>query len=229
LQVITKAEKEGLPKSMINEVYSLIHKYSLQKQRKTSKGKKVFGIQGGKGSFNEQALDDYVKRNKINNYKVSYLYTTEKVLGALHRGEIDFGQFAIENSVGGLVDESLQAMAKYKFKIIEEFGITISHFLMKRKDVDISKVDTIMSHPQVLKQCKSTLAKKYSHLKQTSGDGDLIDHAVVAKKMCEKKLPKNIAVMGPRILSDIYDFDIIEGDLQDNGRNLTKFLIVSNE
>ncbi|MBD3329796.1 prephenate dehydrogenase/arogenate dehydrogenase family protein, partial [Candidatus Dojkabacteria bacterium] len=69
----------------------------------------VYGIQGGIGSFNEQALKFYTKtyKDSLTSYKTKYLYTTDNVLKALHRGEIDCGQFAVQNSVGGMVEESI--------------------------------------------------------------------------------------------------------------------------
>lgn len=186
----------------------------------------IFGIQGGKGSFNEEAIMHYIEAQGIKNSEVKYLYTSEKVLAALDSEEIDYGLFALHNSVGGIVEESVRAMGKYKFEVYCDVVIPIQHYLMKRKDADISEIDTIMTHPQVLAQCKDTLAKKYSNLKKTSGEGDLIDHSLVAKHMSEKKLSKNIAVMGSKILAQLYDLDIIEGDLQDNKHNLTSFLMV---
>ena len=186
----------------------------------------IFGIQGGKGSFNEQALSDYVVRHRVQDYEVKYLYTTENVLQELLAGKIDYGQFAVHNSTGGIVEESIKAMANYKFKIVEEFGIVIEHYLMKPKDVDISEIDTIMTHPQVLKQCRENLRKKYSHLKLTSGKNEMIDQARLAKEIATGSLQRNIAVMGPKILSDIYKLEIIDGPLQDQKHNLTSFLMV---
>ena len=69
-------------------------------------------------------------------------------------------------------------MAHYKFSIIEEFAIVISHALMIRKDATLKDITTIMSHPQVFAQCKKTLMQKYPNLTQTSGEGELIDHAL---------------------------------------------------
>ncbi|MDE2026650.1 MAG: prephenate dehydrogenase/arogenate dehydrogenase family protein, partial [Patescibacteria group bacterium] len=74
----------------------------------------TYGIQGGVGSFNEEALQTYISKHKIAHHKTEYLYTSEKVLKNLHEGIIDFGIFAISNSTGGLVEESIQAMAKYR-------------------------------------------------------------------------------------------------------------------
>ncbi len=187
----------------------------------------TFGIQGGKGSFNEEAIQYYLKKEGIKKYAIRYLYTSENVLRALHKGDIDRGLFAIHNSVGGIVGESIQAMANYKFKIVEEFAIKISHALMIRKDAKLSDITTIMTHPQVLAQCKSTLAKKYPDLKQTSGEKELIDHAVVAKHLSEGKLPNYIATMGSKVLADIYNLQVIEDNLQDAKENYTSFLQVS--
>lgn len=209
----------------LGDIYDKLYNRLLPKQ--TNPRFITFGIQGGKGSFNEEAIQYYLKKESIEKYKIKYLHTSEKVLLALHKGDIDRGQFAIHNSVGGIVDESIKALANYKFKIIEEFAIKISHALMIRKDAKLSEITTIMTHPQVLAQCKDTLLKKYSGLKQTSGDKELIDHAVVAKYLSENKLPKNIATMGSKVLAEIYGLQVVEDNLQDAKENYTSFLQVS--
>lgn len=187
----------------------------------------VFGIQGGQGSFNEEAVNHYISKSGIKKYKIKYLYTSTSVLKALHAGEIDRGQFAIHNSAGGIVDESIYAMSDYKFRIVSKFAIKISHALMVPKGVNMSEITTIMTHPQVLAQCKNNLSKKYPHLLQTSGQGKHIDHALVAKDMGSGKLPRSIAVMGSKILASVYDLEIVEENLQDLKENYTTFLQVS--
>lgn len=195
---------------------------------KIIKGKNIFGIQGGKGSFNEQAINHYIEKEKIQGSKIVYLYTTENVLSKLHEGEIDFGQFAIENSIGGLVEESIQAMSKYKFRIVREFAIPIQHFMMIHKNANLDDIDTVMSHPQVFKQCASTLKEKFKDKYNfKSGDGELIDHAKVAEALSKQELDsQKIAVLGPRVLADIYDLTIVAEDLQDDKTNNTRFLVV---
>ncbi|HEY4513823.1 MAG TPA: prephenate dehydrogenase/arogenate dehydrogenase family protein [Candidatus Paceibacterota bacterium] len=187
----------------------------------------TYGIQGGVGSFNEEAIQYYIKREKIGEHKILYLHTAENVMRALHEGEIDRGQVAIHNSVGGIVEESIHAMANYKFKILEQFQIKISHALMIHPDAKLSEISTIMSHPQVFAQCKDTLAKKYPQLKQTSGEGERIDHAVVAKELGEGKLPKTTATMGSSVLAKLYGLKIVEDNLQDARENYTSFLQIA--
>lgn len=187
----------------------------------------IYGIQGGKGSFNEEAIMFYTKKKEIKNFKIRYLYTSEKVLKNLHEGNIDFGLFAIQNAAGGVVEESTRAMTKYKFKIVEEFQILIRHFLMKRKEVDINKINHIMAHPQNFAQCKNNLEKKYPNLEQISGRGNFLDTARCAEALAKGKLDKNTAILGPKILAEIYDLEIIDKDLQDNKNNLTTFFLVT--
>jgi len=209
----------------LGRTYDLLYNQLLPKR--ISRKKIIFGIQGGKGSFNEEAILSYVKKHGIKKYQVKYLYTSEKVLMNLHEGNIDFGLFAIQNAVGGVVGESTHAMAKYKFKIVEEFQILIRHFLMKRKDVAVGEIKTIMAHSQNFRQCKNSLEKKFPGLKQISGQGDLLDTARCAEALSKGKIDKNIAILGPKILAEIYDLEIIDENLQDSTNNLTTFFLVS--
>jgi arogenate dehydrogenase (NADP+) len=185
----------------------------------------VVGIQGGRGSFNEEAARHYLSAAGVPSELV-YLHTTERVLRAMHEGTVDRGLFAIHNSVGGMVGESVRAMARYRFDIIEEFEIKIAHALMMSSTGVAADVDTVMTHPQVLAQCRSTLSKKYPNLRQTSGEGDLIDHAKVAELIGSGELPANIATMGSSVLADIHGLRVIEDNLQDLDENFTSFLWV---
>jgi prephenate dehydrogenase len=193
---------------------------------RVNRDKLIVGIQGGRGSFNEEAATYYLSRTPNVPYELHYLHTTHNVLEALYEGRVDRGQFAIHNSVGGVVTESILAMADYRFNIVEEYGIKISHALMIAPGADFNKCDTIMTHDQVLRQCKRNLEMKYQRLKQTSGEGDLIDHAKVAELLGKGELPANIAVMGSKVLAAIHGLDIVEEGLQDASDNFTSFLWV---
>lgn len=193
--------------------------------------KTIIGIQGGKGSFNEEAFYFYIKENKldISYYELRFLYTSENVLSALDKKEIDIAQFAVHNSIGGVVIESMIAMGKYNFKFIDSFRIKISHCLMVKKGTVLSQIEKIMTHPQVLKQCSIKLSSpRYSNILKTSGEGELIDHANIALKISSEDLPSSIATMGSRVLSQIYDLEILEENMQNSDENYTTFVWVEN-
>jgi chorismate mutase / prephenate dehydratase len=120
-------------------------------------------------------------------------------------------------------------MSQTSFKIVAKICIPIQHFLMKRPDVSKEAIQIIMAHPQVFKQCKKNLKRKYPHLVLKSGHGDLIDTATAAKAVSEGKLSKNIAILGPKTISGLYRFDIIDENLQDKKYNTTTFLLVKHD
>jgi prephenate dehydrogenase len=190
------------------------------------KDRLVIGIQGGAGSFNEEAATHYMSRYPEQPYELIYLHTTENVLKALHEGRVDRGQFAMHNSIGGIVTESVEAMSSYNFEIVEEFAIKIAHALMIAPDAELSEIEKIMSHPQVYRQCAGNLKKKYPNLPQESGEGELVDHAKVAQLLGLGKLPKSVATMGSKVLARLNGLKIVEDNLQDLSENFTSFLFV---
>ncbi len=220
--------KNPYTKQMRINLSRSLEKISLQLLPKRINSKKIiFGIQGGEGSFNHQAILSHISDEKIKDYQIKFLFTSERVLSKLSMGDIDFGLFAIENSVGGLVEESIFAMAKHKFKIVKQISIPIQHFLMRRKDVVNNDLEKALTHSQVIRQCAQTLKRDYEWIKIETGEGDLVDHALVAKKIAQGKLNKNIAVIGSEVLAQLHDLEIIGRDLQDDQKNLTTFMLVS--
>ena len=52
-------------------------------------------------------------------------------------------------------------------------------------------------------------------MKQITGKGDLLDTAKSAEYLSKNIIDKNTAILGPKILADIYNFDIVAQNLQD--------------
>ncbi len=198
----------------------------------------IIGIQGGAGSFNEITLLENLeeikkiiasKKNYPENIdfdlEIDYCFTTQKVLESLNSGEIDFGLFAFVNSLGGIVAETASVLGKYSFEVLDNYKTQISHTLMKRSDQHLSQVNQIMAHDQVFRQCANQLRRKYPHLKQISGTGDLTDNGSIALALSEGKLA-NTAILMSEQMVEIYGFDIIEESLEDRPDNYTTFLLV---
>ncbi len=185
------------------------------------------GIQGGLGSFNEEACRHYCKTHGIKDFELSYLYTSVNVLDALHRGDIHNGVFAIQNAAGGVVMETIHGLARYQCEILEVFSIVISHCVMHHPDVAFEEINTIISHPQAIAQCKNKLATKYPNRQIISGEGDLIDQALCAEYINQGKLPRTTAVLAPKVCAELNELTIEEEGLQDLGDdNLTTFVFV---
>lgn len=72
----------------------------LLRRMRPEAGPPVCGIQGGRGSFNEQVLNHYIASHTIIDFNVSYPYAMANVLAALNHGAVDFGLFALRNKYG---------------------------------------------------------------------------------------------------------------------------------
>ncbi len=187
---------------------------------------KIIGIQGGRGSFNEQAGLTHLASTGIGSYTLRYLHTIGNVLKALENGEIDFGQFAVYNTLGGEVEESYTAMNRDDISAVASYKIKIAHALMIESAAKLSDIDTIMTHPQVLRQCKQNLEKQFAHLKLVSGEGEMIDPAKIAELISQQKLPKTVATVSSNAVAQAHGLKIIAENLQDADDNYTTFVLV---
>jgi prephenate dehydratase len=186
------------------------------------------GIQGGKGSFNEEAARFFCKEKNLTPQQatLTYLYTSNNVMAATAAGTIDRGQCAVYNSAGGWVEETTDALKHYPVEVVEEFEIRIAHAIMIRPDQQFSQIKTLMCHPQVFAQCTATLGERHPNLEQVSGTGDWIDNARMAQALADREVADSVAVMGSKTLADIYGLVVVEDNLQDLKDNLTRFLHV---
>jgi len=182
----------------------------------------IIGISGDVGSFSSQAADEYARKNSITDYKIVYLITVENVLKQLDCKKINLGIFPIENSNGGVVIESINAISKHIFKIKEIFEIPVVHCLLTKPGISKEDIRTIASHDQALKQCKTYLKKKWAetHLKETE------DTAKTAKQLSAGELEENTAVLAPEACATLYGLIVMEKGIQDLKFNFTNFLAV---
>ena len=119
------------------------------------------GIQGGKGSFSEQAANQFITNHGLENTMVEYLISSDNVLSSVENNEVDYGIFAMENAQGGVVIESVEALSKYRCDIIEMFHIPVNQNLLGVKGTNIGDIMQIHSHQQALRQCKDYLSEHF--------------------------------------------------------------------
>lgn len=180
----------------------------------------TIGIQGGKGSFSESAAETFATNHGLKNYEIVFLITSRRVLEGVESGKVDYGIFAMENAQGGVVIESVEALAHYRCEILEMFYIPISQNLLARKGFHLGDVTEIHSHQQAIRQCRNYLAEHFWTRPLIEED----DTAEAARRLSEGKLPETAAVIGSTICSELYGLVILQEDIHDLKNNLTLFL-----
>ena len=185
---------------------------------------KTIGVSGAAGSFSEEAALHYCQTEKIKDFNIKYLVSVERVLKNIEQDKIDLGIFPIENSNGGIVYESVYAMAKHLFNIKKLFEIDIHHNLLTKPGIKGKDIRKIASHDQALKQCKMYLRRKWPQAEII----EWADTAKAARDLKEGKLPQDCAVIAPKKSAEIYGLNILEEAIQDLKFNFTTFLAIKN-
>ena len=183
---------------------------------------KKVGIQGLEGSFSEQAAKFYCNKFAIQDFELAYLVSSMNVLNGLNSNDIDVGIFAMENAQGGVVIESVKALAENNCKILDMFYVEISQNLMAKDSISLGEIEEIHSHEQALKQCKDYLAEKFWSKKLVETD----DTAKSAQDLASGKLGDNVAVIASKQSAEKYGLNIVDHDIHDLKKNLTLFLAV---
>ena len=183
---------------------------------------KKIGIQGIEGSFSEEAAKSYCQKFGISDFELAYLVSSMNVLDGLTEKTIDTGIFAMENAQGGVVIESVEALAKNQCKIIDMFYVEISQNLLAKDHIALGDIEEIHSHEQALKQCKDYLAEKFWSKKLVEHE----DTAKAAQDLAEGKLSDNVGVIASKNSAEKYGLNILQNDVHDLKKNLTLFLAV---
>ena len=178
------------------------------------------GIQGIEGSFSEEAAKSYCEKFGIKDFELKYLVSSMNVLDSLSNNSIDTGIFAMENAQGGVVIESVKALAKYRCQIIEMFHITVIQNLLTLENINLGDITEIHSHQQALRQCKNYLSDHFWTRPLIESD----DTAEAARRLSEGELIKSAAVIGNKSCADLYNLKILKESIHDLKNNLTLFI-----
>lgn len=178
------------------------------------------GIQGGEGSFSEEAAHKFCQNHNLINYKIVYQISSESVLEGIENKKTNFGIIAMENAQGGVVIESVEALAKYRCKIIEMFHISVNQNLLGMPGTAIGDLTEIHSHQQALRQCKDFLGQHFWTRPLIEED----DTAEAARRLSEGKLAPTAGVIANKSCAELYGLTILKESIHDLKHNLTLFL-----
>ncbi len=192
------------------------------------KGNKIAYL-GPEGTFTEEALikfleldKDNIRPTEITTNKIA-LATIPDVIKSVDRGEVQKGIVPIENSIEGSVNLTLDILTfESEAKIVSEITIPIKHHLIGKKGIEIRHISKIISHPHAYAQCRIYLTQKFPDAEVIAANST----AEAVKKL--KETDESTVAIGTYIAADIYGFDILLSDIEDNKENKTRFAIIGN-
>jgi chorismate mutase/prephenate dehydratase len=136
------------------------------------------------------------------------------------KGHCDLGVVPVENSTGGGITETFDALIDSNVKICSEVLMAIHHNLLAKCPLD--KIKKIYSKPEVFAQCRKWLSA-------TLKDIETIPEASSAKAAQRAASEKNAAAIGSALAAELYGLHIICENIEDIANNVTRFLVISLE
>jgi prephenate dehydratase len=176
-------------------------------------------IQGIKGSFHHQVVNEYFSENVAIDECLSF----EELIDSLLSGKSDQAVMAIENSIAGPIIPNYALIDKNNLHIIGEHYLSIHQNLMALKGQKIEDIKEVHSHPMALLQCMDFL-KQYPNIKLVEDK----DTAETARRIQEKQLT-GIAAIASKTASEMYDLEIIAPEIQTIKNNMTRFVIIKKQ
>lgn len=178
---------------------------------------------GPEGTYAQQAMKQFIKDNNIKANKIIPLKPITAILQSIDSDKNAMAVLPIENSIEGIVRETIDNLIKLKdkdIKIISETVIPISHCLISQSK-NISDIKHILSHPQALGQCSDFICKNFKGIDvvETSSTSEA---ARIAK---EKGV--EYAAIASSLAAKIFNMNILAEQINDEKDNKTRFILLA--
>ena len=172
------------------------------------------------GTFTEQALR--TQPDLAGGELVAHR-TVPDVLDAVSSGDVDFGFVPIENSIEGMVNFTLDALAfDHDLHIVREVVLDIHLCLAARPGVALADLQEILSIPVATAQCHRYLRE---HL--PSAEIRTAASTAGAAKMVSEDPSAHLAAIAPRVAAELYGLDVLAENIEDHDGNQTRFVVVA--
>ncbi|OGI21050.1 MAG: hypothetical protein A2287_09780 [Candidatus Melainabacteria bacterium RIFOXYA12_FULL_32_12] len=178
---------------------------------------------GPEGSYSEIAAEKAAKILGYDNFKPMAQSSIIKVIETVDKHNEFIGVIPIENSIEGVVRETVDTLIKTtsRVTITQEIIIPISHCLISKSN-NLSNIDKIISYTQGLAQCQNFISKNFDNIELLSAPST----SEAVKQLSD--LPENYAAIGSYKAAEVYELNILARDINDEKDNLTRFVCLSS-
>ena len=178
-------------------------------------------IQGVAGSFHDQAVRKFYN---LDNYELKACNTFEDVFKSVKNDLAEVGFVAIENSLYGSIHETYDMIIKYKANIVGEIQLPIHQQLIAMPGKNIADIQTVMSHPAALDQCRAYIEKHLPNAK-------IIEHHDTAGAVYDisQGSDDKVAAIASETAASLYGMKVLAKNIEDEPDNITRFIVISKK
>ena len=175
----------------------------------------TIAFQGELGAYSHQACrDTYPDKEPLP------CRTFEDAIEAVRSGAADLAMLPVENSTFGRVADIHHLLPSSGLHIIDEAFVRVRIALLAVPGTALDQVEEAMSHTMLLGQCRDFLSQH--GIRRVTG----ADTAGSARMVAETGRP-SLAALASELAGEIYGLDILARDIEDEGDNTTRFLVMS--
>ncbi len=142
----------------------------------------------------------------------------EEVFLSVEHGRVKFGVVPVENSVAGIVPETLDMFPWTNVKIVAETHIAIHHNLVSKAKA-LKDIQRVYAGPQPSQQCRRWLKEHLPH-------AEIVEVAPTTKAAkCALDDPHGAAIAN-RLGAEAVGIPILVERIEDNPKNRTRFYVI---
>lgn len=169
---------------------------------------------GPEGTFSHKAVQHIFSRK----YTELPCATISDIFEKVMKGEALLGVVPVENSIGGIIQETIDNIITHPLSIVGSYKMPIHLCLLSRTE-DRSAIRIIRSHSQPISQAKDWLNKNFP-------DATLETESSSVKAILSTYDPE-VAFIADKEAAKKYGLKIIAENIEDKKNNVTQFYIVS--
>ncbi len=179
---------------------------------------------GPVGTYSEIAKNQFLTMLAQKKLEQLPFATVKKIIEYVDKNPHTAGIIPIENSIEGMVRETLDNLLNLKdhnVQICAETVIPIHHCLVS-KAKDIKKIKKIISHPQALAQCQNFISKHFDSTVEQ------IEKASTSKAAQELvNLDESYAAIANKRTAELFKLNVLAKNINDEPDNKTRFVMLS--
>ena len=176
-------------------------------------------FQGEKGAYSELAARRFFASK---NLELIPHKTFADVFHAIEKRQVNSGIVPVENTLNGGIREVFNLLDEQAVYVTGEIKLRISHMLLGLPGSRLAGIKKVYSHPQALLQCRKFI--RAARLSQA----EYYDTAGAAKFVAESG-DHSIAAIAGESAADDYGLVILKKNIESDGKNFTRFLVVSRD
>ncbi|ABY69607.1 prephenate dehydratase / chorismate mutase [Actinobacillus pleuropneumoniae serovar 3 str. JL03] len=216
-QYVTQIFQRIIEDSVLTQQNYLQNKLNAQKEQNVS-----IAFLGMRGSYSNMASRQFAKKYQGSLIELS-CDSFQQVFDKVSEGEAEFGVLPLENTTSGSINDVYDLLQHTDLAVVGELAYPIKHCVLANGNIELTEIDTLYSHPQVIQQCSQFIQSLNKvHIKYCESSS----HAM---QMVARLNKPNIVALGNEDGGKLYGLTNIKTDIANQQNNITRFIVVAKQ